>query len=64
VCKRNFWGARASGVLVAAFCSNQLPSGENSSSVRIASSRWQNAIAGTLEACAPQKALAVGIKRD
>jgi hypothetical protein len=51
-----FWGAHVSGVLVAAFCGDELFSllSLNPSRKQSQSSRSQDAIASTLQACAPQ----------
>jgi len=62
----DFWGAHACGVLVAAFCRNELSLllAEFALGQQYKSSRRQNAIASTPQACAPQKALALGAKHD
>ena len=49
-----------------AFCRNELclATAEFVFGQHYKSSRWQSAIAGTLQACALQKALALGAKHD
>jgi hypothetical protein len=64
--RKQFLGSDRRGDLVAAFCRNELclATAEFVFGQQYESSRWQNAIAGTLQACAPQKALALGAKHD
>jgi hypothetical protein len=52
-----FWGAHACSVLVAAFCGDELLLNTVARAVVsfAQSSRRQDAFAGTLQACAPQK---------
>jgi len=64
--RKQFLGERSPSDLVAAFWRNELclATAESVFGQHYKSSRWQNTIAGTLQACAPQKALALGTKHD
>ncbi|PYI73484.1 MAG: hypothetical protein DMF08_03430 [Verrucomicrobia bacterium] len=65
--RKRFLGEHACGVLVAAFCRNELSFLNQLNSAvgnQYKSSRWQNAIAARCKRAFPQKALALRAKHD
>jgi hypothetical protein len=59
----DFWrGAVAAATWLRHPAATNMPENHLVLATRYQSSRWQDAIADTLEACAPQKALALAVK--